>query len=238
MIHCDEKINLEAKLDGSPDHYLRVVLSSTPSKPNMKVNIINITNKNHNSILNIVEIVTEFINYEHISEGYVEALQKVDDRFDGSLITKFKFLNTSLKEVHQKDIKPYPELQILELDKNNIEVIEGDLFDENPKLINVSLQDNRIWFIHVNAGTKLTSIPSLRSFLLLKNDCINKDYNHPFTKTNGQDINEIFKVCFLNHNAKLFQSLSKDTGVGSRNDYRSEIDSKLRNFDLEITNYC
>lgn len=215
---------------------------NSPTTPNMKVRSITFNNYVDKDMLeNINEIVAEHIKYEYISEGYVEALNSIkiegsSIKLDASQFIKFKFLNTSLKEVHQKDIKPYQNLQILQLNENHIEVIEGDLFDANHKLKEVNLQNNRIWFIHANAVTKLKNIPSLEFLLLLNNACINKDYKHPPTKANGQDISEVFGICVLNYYTNNSKKYSKDTERGSRINYQSEMEEKFKKIlDEKIT---
>lgn len=207
-ILCENKIDLEVQLI---ENFIKVtkIIGSNSARLNTKINSITITSDNEQNILQMCEIVTELIQYEYISEEYVEALERINQDFHRSQIIKFKFKNTNLKEVHQKDIKPYPDLQILELKNNHIEVIEEDLFDENPNLINVNFQDNRIWFFDAYAVKKLKNLGSLSKLLLQNNVCINKDFKNPFN--NDTELSEISEKCFKFSDRKLIELLSKES---------------------------
>ncbi|KAG5666351.1 hypothetical protein PVAND_014385 [Polypedilum vanderplanki] len=55
--------------------------------------------------------------------------------------------NSSLLEIHQSDLKVFPNLKYLYLCCNKLEIIEAELFKYNPQLQLIWLQKNRIYHI-------------------------------------------------------------------------------------------
>ncbi|KAL7012044.1 hypothetical protein ACKWTF_014595 [Chironomus riparius] len=77
----------------------------------------------------------------------------------------------NLKEVHQEDLKPFPNLVELYLLFNDLEVLEEGLFDFNPDLHYIGLNYNKIVYIGLNVFDHLTK---LRDLSLHSNLCISK----------------------------------------------------------------
>lgn len=93
--------------------------------------------------------------------------------------------NCSLKEIQQKDFKPFSELIYLEIYKNLIEKIDKDLFEFNLKLEVLLLSCNKIQFIHPMALKKLKNLKHLN---LLENSCYNSEWRN-FTSTQSAILN-------------------------------------------------
>lgn len=64
--------------------------------------------------------------------------------------------NGPLKEIHQDDLRNYPSLKVLDLWKNEIEVLEDGLFAYNPDLVYLSFHTNKVCFIAPNIFNHLT----------------------------------------------------------------------------------
>lgn len=75
-----------------------------------------------------------------------------------------------LKEIKQNDLEPFPQLKHLWLARNQLEVIEKDLFKFNTELVYISLRQNFIKEIDSNVFDNLKSLLILE---LDRNDCIN-----------------------------------------------------------------
>ena len=82
---------------------------------------------------------------------------------------------SKLKEIKQEDLKVFPELRILNLGANDIEVLEKDLFKFNLKLRSIEMYSNNINFIDQNI---VDNLKFLSVFILRENNCINfSSYN-------------------------------------------------------------
>lgn len=89
-----------------------------------------------------------------------------------SNLKTLKFVNCHLKEIDQADLKPFPELVDLDLNRNDIEVLEADLFTYNRKLVLVWLSRNRISHVDPNVFDQLSQLNKLG---LGENKCVKKD---------------------------------------------------------------
>lgn len=87
-----------------------------------------------------------------------------------SNLTVLTVESSKLMEIRQENLKEFPELKLLSLPGNLIEVIEKNLLGFNLKLIYVNLRDNLIKIIDTNA---LTMLKDLEFLNLLNNTCIN-----------------------------------------------------------------
>lgn len=74
-----------------------------------------------------------------------------------------------LKEITQNDLQPFPNLKHLWMARNQLAVIEKDLFKYNPELIYISLRQNFIKEIDSNVFDHLRALKILE---LDRNDCI------------------------------------------------------------------
>ena len=77
-----------------------------------------------------------------------------------------------LKEIHQADLKPFPNLVHLSLSYNEIEVIEEGLFDYNPNLEVVGFYERKLVHIDPNVFDNLNK---LRSFWFSLVPCVGLD---------------------------------------------------------------
>jgi len=79
---------------------------------------------------------------------------------------------SELKEITQNDLKVFPKLKHLWLIKNEIEVLEENLFKFNPNLIYININDNKVKEVYDSAFGGLNI---LKRLYLNNNICIN-DY--------------------------------------------------------------
>jgi len=87
-----------------------------------------------------------------------------------------------LKEIHQSDLKQYPNLVVLDLFKNDIEVLEDGLFAYNPDLVYVSFYSNKVCYIAPNIFDHLTK---LRWLQFKDNECMNQNADDSLTAVEG-----------------------------------------------------
>ncbi|XP_070491638.1 leucine-rich repeat-containing protein 15-like [Chironomus tepperi] len=91
------------------------------------------------------------------------------DKFFGNLKSIVIYYGR-IKEIHQSDLKPFPNLVNLYLENNEIEYLEPGLFEFNPHLQGVSFLDNKVTKID---PTVFDSLPQLQNIWLNQNPCIN-----------------------------------------------------------------
>lgn len=81
-----------------------------------------------------------------------------------------KVNEVELREIKQKDLKSLSKLEVLDLHKNEIEILPMNLFEFNPKLLRVCLANNKIKFI----GEKVFEGLKLQMLNLRNNLCVDK----------------------------------------------------------------
>lgn len=74
-----------------------------------------------------------------------------------------------LKQIRKSDLEPFSELVRLQLDNNDIDMLEEDLFMNNLNLAFISLDNNKIFLISVNIFDNLSKLVHLS---LKSNNCI------------------------------------------------------------------
>jgi Leucine-rich repeat (LRR) protein len=83
-------------------------------------------------------------------------------KFTVSLAQRLKYLSVAschLKIVSKEDLEQFPDLTILSLSHNDLERLDGDLFDYNPRLYAVWFNDNKkLKFIGANLLDSLTEL--------------------------------------------------------------------------------
>ncbi|KAL7013631.1 hypothetical protein ACKWTF_015497 [Chironomus riparius] len=84
------------------------------------------------------------------------------------------FYRVGMVEIHESDLKPFPDLVVLYLGHNRIETLESGLFDHNPKLQVIAFPYNGIKHIY---GNIFDNLHQLSRFWFKGNDCINSEYN-------------------------------------------------------------
>lgn len=148
--------------------------------------------------------------------------------------------NDNLKEIHQSDLKPFPQLQSLYLHYNKIEVIEDGLFDYNLNLKLIYLSNNKIFDI---AEDVFSHLPKLTYLYLATNLCINMNAEnnratvvHVIKTANSQCISGEFRVLSRNlarleDEAKVLDSTTSTTFHNSVIEAKNELeDSKFKNY--------
>jgi len=139
--------------------------------------------------------------------------------------------NCSQKEIHKSDLKEFPKLMNFHMPYNNLEILEENLFEFNPKLEAIDLDYNKISHINPNVFDKLTN---LRNFHLESNTCINMGAsNNP---TAVQNVIKAAKTQCMNSEysdlTQKIQSLQNE----SKNLNLEIFKEKLKNLENEIKN--
>jgi len=146
----------------------------------------------------------------------------------------------NIKEIHQSDLKQYPNLVVLDLWKNHLEVLEDGLFAYNPDLVYVSLETNKICYIAPNIFDHLTKIRWLQ---FEENECINQKADDSLTAVEGliKTINKNVCSCPGYTNQKLkFEILLLQFNFLDYETFRKKLEafeiefktSKYSNFEL------
>lgn len=113
------------------------------------------------------------------------AFSKTINNFPSGLESIFKNLkvisieSTQLKEVHQSDLKPFPQLEFLCLAQNDIKTLEEDLFEFNSNIKLVMFYSCKITHIDPNVFDHLDKMTYL---LLSSNTCIHEEARNDRTK--------------------------------------------------------
>ncbi|KAG5668989.1 hypothetical protein PVAND_016892 [Polypedilum vanderplanki] len=104
------------------------------------------------------------VNMENLTTFYFpKGLEKI---FKNLLMIDINY--GRLKEIHQNDFSPFPQLKSLELFENDIEVLEDDLFKFNPNLEMIWLSSNKIFHV---SPTAFAAIKNLRYISFDSNPC-------------------------------------------------------------------
>lgn len=143
------------------DKYWLSIANANITKPNLFVNSIEITS-NEKQFKNMVEIVFDKLQVFYVPEFH----------FDYRAIKKFTVINSHLKIIHREDLKQFSNLKILWLQRNDLEVIESNLFDSNRDLEEINLNQNKIWFVGQNT---FKSLLKLKTFNFSNNWCITEN---------------------------------------------------------------
>jgi hypothetical protein len=107
----------------------------------------------------------------------------LNDVFSGLMMIHIN--DGRVKEVHQRDLQPFSKLRDLDLDRNDITVIERDLFKHNPDLQVIRLSINKIVHVHPSVFDQLNQLVSLS---LSSNACVDK-----FARTDRLAVLEVIK---------------------------------------------
>jgi len=139
--------------------------------------------------------------------------------------------NTGLKEIHQSDLKDFPELVDLWLMSNNIEILEENLFEFNPNLDYIDLDSNKISHINPNVFDKLTK---LKTLYLRSNNCINvRAFNDA---TDVQDVIRTAKAQCTSSDYSSLEQKVKNLEIESKNLNSENLKEKLGKLENEIKN--
>jgi len=139
--------------------------------------------------------------------------------------------STGLKEVHQSDLKDYPNLNNLWLWNSNLEIIEENLFEFNPNLEAIYLSSNNISHIDSNVFDKLTK---LKSLYLASNTCINMvASNNP---TEVQNVIKTAQTQCTNSDYSNLEQKAKNLQTESKNLNSENFKIEIENLENEIKN--
>jgi len=149
----------------------------------------------------------------HADDKTIQVFPKGLDNFFKNLKVIFIWFG-ELKEIHQSDLKVFPNLVYFNLGSNRIEVIEEGLFDFNPNLEFVEFYEIRIIHIDPNVFDHLNK---LRYFLFSNVLCVRQNV---FNLT--EQVQEAIKV--------VKSSCSNDDFLSLENQIENlEIESKTLN---------
>lgn len=116
------------KCDASPDGNVTISNREINSlKPRIPLQNLNYTD--------VVQLVIENKIVHSFPKGF-------DKYFEN--IFRISIINSQLQEIHQNDLKPFEDLDVLRITKNSLTVIEADLFRFNHKLSFIDLSSNNI----------------------------------------------------------------------------------------------
>jgi len=142
------------------------------------------------------------------------------------------FQNCQLKEVHQSDLKVFPDLVIFALIANQIEVIEEGLFDYNPKLEAVSFAaESRIIHIDPNVFDHLNE---LSYFFFISVPCIDQ-----IISNSKEGVQEAIKVVKSKCSSSEFLTLDnqiKNLEIESKTLNSDAFGEKLESFEKSFNN--
>jgi len=139
-----------------------------------------------------------------------------------------RFYETSFKEIHQSDLKPFPKLIQFSIHTNQIEILEEGLFDFNPDLEYINLYPNKI--THIDPKV-FDSLPKLRYLYLSSNTCIDK-YTEDRTAVQNL-IKELKTMCnnsdysILDQKLKFLESESKSLDFSDFKEELENLESKI-----------
>lgn len=156
-----------------------------------------------------IENATNIDNMTEISFRDVE-ISNIPHEFQGiySKVTKFTVERAKLKEIHQNDFSQFPELKVLWLYENDLEVLENNLFERNLHLEEIDLHNNKIWFIDDETFKNLNSLESLN---LKGNLCVDFHFKGILPKKSllNETCVEIFREP-KNENSTNIEDIQKD----------------------------
>jgi len=128
--------------------------------------------------------------------------QNLENVFDKLEVIEISYGH--LKEIHQENLKPFVDLKVLYLEKNDLEILENGLFENNLKLQFIFLESNKIKHIDTNVFENLTALTHLH---LRNNDCINININNkPLARTEIRK--HLDKKCKNNEYVMLYNNLT------------------------------
>jgi hypothetical protein len=107
----------------------------------------------------MIEITSQTLNF--IPQGFNTFFPSVE---------VLKITGSNLKEVQKKDLSQFPKLKRLILERNELEVLHGDLFDGNKALLHINFDGNNL--THVGSNL-LKPVKKLEQALFQKSGCLN-----------------------------------------------------------------
>lgn len=93
--------------------------------------------------------------------GSLQTFPKGLEKVFKNLKAIYTTVGGQLRELHQEDLKPFPNLVEFLIDGNQIEIIEEGLFDFNPHLEAISFYYNKIFHVNYNVFDNLSRLSNL-----------------------------------------------------------------------------
>ncbi|XP_070508762.1 putative leucine-rich repeat-containing protein DDB_G0290503 [Chironomus tepperi] len=135
----------------------------------------------------------------------------------------------NLKEVHQEDLKPFPNLVELSLQYNLLEVLEEDLFDFNPDLEHIDFSYNKLVHIEPKIFDHLTKLSTI---WINANICIDR-----FTYDSKSGVKKVIKsaqVQCINSEFSSFKEQLVNLDNDSKNLNFKKFTEKLATFEKTL----
>jgi len=136
-----------------------------------------------------------------------------------------------LKEIHQSDLKVFPNLVYFKLSLNEIEVIEEGLFDFNPHLELVGFEEPKI--IHIDPNV-FDNLAKLSDFWFEDVPCVTKEIYD-----SREEVQEAIKVVKSSCSSSEFLSLDnqiKNLEIKSKTLNSEDFNTKLETFEKSFNN--
>ncbi|KAL7012973.1 hypothetical protein ACKWTF_015122 [Chironomus riparius] len=163
------------------------------------------------------------------------ARRKAIKYFPQNLLSVFKNLQRiningcKLEEIHQSDLKAHPNLTHFYLTENLIEVVEEGLFDFNPNLVWVGINEAKL--IHIDAHV-FDHLTGLISFWFTQVPCIKKTADNSREKVEAAIY--IAKAACVNLEFRQLDSkidkLESDSKTLSAEDFKASLESFEKGF--------
>jgi hypothetical protein len=132
------------------------------------------------------------------------------------------WINGNITEISEEDFKPFPNLRIVQIEENKIEVLEEYLFRGNPVLGEVIFRKNKLRHISVNTFTILKFLTYL---YLDDNPCISARATTQATVP--ALINDARRKCFSDKSEVKFDRCQREN---------SELKNEIKNLKKNVKN--
>ncbi|XP_070500152.1 leucine-rich repeat-containing protein 70-like [Chironomus tepperi] len=137
--------------------------------------------------------------------------------------------NNGLKELYQSDLTSFRSLVYLDLGKNDIEVLEDGVFDNNPHLEVISFYGNKIYHIDLQV---FDSLSKLYHLVLDNNRCINKSARRD--RSGVEQIVQDTKI--MCQNSEFLKGGLLTLRRFLNHDESSNVKAQLKNIEINLLN--
>ncbi|KAL7017976.1 hypothetical protein ACKWTF_010586 [Chironomus riparius] len=165
-----------------------------------------------------------FVSDNKFIKYFPKGLEKV---FKNLQLFHIRF--TFIQELHQSDMKPFPELKEIDLHDNDIKVLEDGLFDFNPNLVFVSFSNNKITHIGLMVFNGLNN---LKYLYLTSNTCTSRGAY--LSRSEVLEVVEYAKIeCLSSEYKEMDEKLNElENEVAFLEP--EELEEKIENFEVEF----
>lgn len=199
-------------------------------------NEVNLLSQNESEVQNVTGTHQDGYNNDNVvgfsinNNGQIHFFPRGLTKFFKNL-KGIQIARTGLKEIHQNDLKEFPELVNLHLWSSDLEIVEANLFKFNPKLDFVNLNDNKISHIDPLAFEGLAKMKSLS---LWNNSCIDMGTSKNLTAV--QSILKLAEVQCVNSDYSKLDQQVKDLKDQSKNLNSATLKKTLENLENQVKN--